>query len=101
MRKALLVLAAMLLAGGVVYWGLDYARGYILIVIGDRMIQLSLWLTALLLVVIVLGWYGLKLLWQGLTQPALNAWRRQRHRNAPIGSRRCRAFPAAARQLRD
>lgn len=82
MRKALLVLAAMLLAGGVVYWGLDYARGYILIVIGDRMVQLSLWLTALLLVVIVLGWYGLKLLWQGLTQPALNAWRRQRHRNA-------------------
>ncbi|MGB5098569.1 MAG: heme biosynthesis HemY N-terminal domain-containing protein [Porticoccaceae bacterium] len=80
MRKALLVFAAMLLAGGLIFWGLDYARGYILIVIGDRMVQLSLWLTALLLVVIVLGWYGLKLLWRGLTQPGLNAWRGQRSR---------------------
>lgn len=82
MRRALLVFAAMLMAGGLIFWGLDYARGYILIVIGDRMVQLSLWLTALLLVVIVLGWYGLKWLWQGLTQPGRNAWRRQRSRKA-------------------
>lgn len=80
MRKALLVLAAMLLAGGLVYWGLDYARGYILIVIGDRMIQLSLWLTALLLVVVGLGWHALRLLWRGLTRPGVNAWRGQRGR---------------------
>lgn len=80
MRKTLLMLAAMLLAGGLVYWGLDYARGYILIVVGDRVVQLSLWLTVLLLAVFGLGWYGLKLLWRGLTQPGLNAWRGRRGR---------------------
>lgn len=79
-QKTLLMLAAMLLAGGLVYWGLDYARGYILIMIGDRVVQLSLWLTVLLLAVFGLGWYGLKLLWRGLTQPGLNAWRGRRGR---------------------
>jgi HemY protein len=87
MRKALLILAAMLMAGGLIFWGLDYARGYILIVIGDRMVQLSLWLVALLLVVIGLGWYVLKLLWRGLMRPGLNAWRGQRRRQAERGRR--------------
>jgi HemY protein len=80
MRKALLALSLMLVAGSLIFWGLDYAQGYVLIVVGKHMVQISLWLAVLALVVLGLGWYALRLLWRGLTRPGLNAWRGQRRR---------------------
>ena len=55
MRKTLLAFALMLAAGGFVFWGLDYARGYVLIVIGRHAVQLSLWLAVLALAILVLA----------------------------------------------
>lgn len=82
MRRVLLALSLILAAGGLLFWGLDYARGYVLIVLGQHMVQVSLWLAVLALLTLALGWYGLRLLWRGLTRPGINAWRGQRRRRA-------------------
>lgn len=82
MRRVLLALSLMLVAGGLLFWSLDYARGYVLIVLGQHMVQVSLWLAVFALLILALVWYGLRLLWQGLTQPGINAWRGQRRRRA-------------------
>ncbi len=78
MRRALFVLAAALVTGALLFWALDYSRGFILIAVGNHMVQISLWLAVLLLAVIWLGWRLLAM----LVRPGVRTWRGRGQRRA-------------------
>ena len=88
MRRVLVVLALMLAGGGLLFWALDYHRGYILIAVGNHLVQVSLWLAVLVLVVIGAGWR----LVRQLARPALHARRSRQFRR---GEQRQRSVLAA------
>lgn len=78
MRKTVALIAWALLAGGVLFWAMSYAQGFIMIAIGNRVIQLSLWMTVVALLVL---WCALRLvnrvMWSA-ARPGLEAWRNRR-----------------------
>ena len=78
MRRTLLVLAAALVAGALLFWALDYSRGFILIAVGNHMVQISLWLAILLLAILWLGWRLLAM----LVRPGIRTWRGRGQRRA-------------------
>jgi len=79
MRRALVVLALVLVGGGLSFWALDYNRGFILIAVGRHLVQVSLWLAVLLVVAIWAAW---RLARRLMRSPA-HAWRARRlRRNA-------------------
>ncbi|MFZ5653661.1 MAG: heme biosynthesis protein HemY [Pseudomonadota bacterium] len=83
MRRALLLLTLALAAGGALFWALDYSRGFILIAVGNHLVQISLWLAALVLA-------GLWLLWRLaalLLRPGLRSWRGRSLRRAARAQR--------------
>lgn len=88
MRRALVVLALVLVGGGLSFWALDYNRGFILIAVGNHLVQISLWLAVLLLVAIWAGWH----LVRRLARSPVHAWRTRRLRR---GAQRQRAVLAA------
>lgn len=78
MRRASLLLAAALAAGGALFWALDYSRGFILIAVGNHLVQVSLWLAVVALT-------GLWLVWRLailLLRPGLRSWRGRSLRRA-------------------
>lgn len=83
MRRTLLVLTLVLVGGGLLFWALDYQRGFILIAVGNQLVQISLWLALLALVV---GWLGWRLVGVA-ARPARNAWRGHRQRRAARAQR--------------
>ena len=88
MRRALVVLALVLVGGGLSFWALDYNRGFILIAVGKHLVQISLWLAVVLLVAIWAGWH----LVRRLARSPVHAWRTRRLRR---GAQRLRAVLAA------
>ncbi len=76
MRRVLLVLATVLVVGGLLFWMLDYSRGFILIAVGNHVVQMSLWLVILLLAVLWLGWRLVAM----LVRPGLRSWRQRDQR---------------------
>jgi len=88
MRRALVVLALVLVGGGLSFWALDYNRGFILIAVGNHLVQISLWLAVVLLVAIWAAWR----LVRRLGRSPLHAWRARRLRRS---AQRQRAVLAA------
>lgn len=83
MRKPLLVLALLLLAGGAIAWQLQQGEGYILIAMGAWTIEMSLWVGVLLLALTWIAWSVLKALLIRLFGPErglLPVWRHTRQR---------------------
>ena len=69
MRRLLLVVALVVVGGGLLGWQVQKDTGYLLIAYGNYTIDMSLWVAlALLLLVVLLGW-GLRSLWRWLNAP--------------------------------
>lgn len=68
MRRALVVMALVLVGGGLLFWALDYNRGFVLVAVGNHLVQMSLWLAVLVLAMV---W----LFWRGLCRVAALVWR--------------------------
>lgn len=83
-----MVLALVLVGGGLLFWALDYNRGFILIALGNHLVQISLWFAVLLLVTTWVIWRIVR----RLVRPALRTWRGRQLRR---GAQRQRAVLAA------
>lgn len=65
----MLILAAALLAGGILHQLLDSRQGFVLVSVGHYVVEMSLW-TALVLVVLVAGlWWLVRRLWRMVVLP--------------------------------
>lgn len=56
MRRAVLLTALAFLSGGLLYWLMARENGFILIAVGDHVVQFSLWMAILLAVLALLSW---------------------------------------------
>jgi len=56
MRRTALLTALAFLGGGLLYWLMARENGFILIAVGDRVVQSSLWMAILLAVLVLLLW---------------------------------------------
>ena len=82
MRRTLLILALMLVGGGLLFWALDYNRGFVLVAVGNHLVQVSLWLVVLALVVSWLLWRGLRRVTALIRRPDREPGRRMRDQRA-------------------
>ena len=69
MRKMLLILALVLLAGGFIAWQMQQDSGYVLIAFGSYSIDMSIWTALLLMLLAAVLWRGLKALWRMARTP--------------------------------
>ncbi len=75
MRKMIVLITIAFVFGGLLFWSMGYARGFIMISVGNQVIQLSLWMAVVLVLALWCIWrmvfWGLR----SLARPGVSIWR--------------------------
>lgn len=82
MRKLIVLIALAVAGGGLLFWAMGYAQGFIMIAVGNEVIQLSLWMAVVVLLAL---WCALRLMiwvYRGLTQPGVVVWKKHKQNRA-------------------
>lgn len=82
MRRAFTLTAVALLVGGLLYWLMATENGFILIAVGNQVVQLSLWMAILTTLILIVLWRMLERLYRGLIKSG-TGWR-PRRQTGPI-----------------
>lgn len=90
MRKMIALLALALLIGGGLFLVMSYTQGFIMIAIGNRVIQFSLWMGVVLLLVLWCCFRLIIYLLRNFAQPGLKLWRS--HRQTRLEKNRLRVL---------
>lgn len=69
MRRLLLIVALVLLVGGLIAWQMQYDSGYVLISYGNYSIDMSIWTALLILLLASLLWRAVGATWRLIRAP--------------------------------
>ncbi|MEH6543306.1 MAG: heme biosynthesis HemY N-terminal domain-containing protein [Porticoccaceae bacterium] len=88
MRKVIVLIALALVVGGLLFWSMGYAQGFIMISVGNEVVQLSLWMTVVVLLAL---WCVLRLvvwIFRSITRPGVQLWKNRKQGHAEKSRRR-------------
>ena len=74
MRKMIALIALAVVGGGLLFWSMSYTQGFIMIAIGNQVVQLSLWMAVLVLLSVWLAFRVLVWAIRGITRPGAKIW---------------------------
>ncbi|MEH6638974.1 MAG: heme biosynthesis HemY N-terminal domain-containing protein [Porticoccaceae bacterium] len=82
MRKVIVLIALALVVGGLLFWSMGYAQGFIMISVGNEVVQLSLWMAVVVLLALwcvlrLVGW-----IFRSITRPGVQLWKNRKQGRA-------------------
>ena len=75
MRKMIVLIAIAFVFGGLLFWSMGYAQGFIMVSVGNQVIQLSLWMAVVLALALWCTWRVVFWGMRSLTRPGVSVWR--------------------------